>query len=152
MKKFILVLALIVSTVVFALNTTSTVNQATMQPRNGQMVDNDGKIVNEVNGLSKIQFNSTASTLNYLSTFDSQIKIIEIELHYTAAVTGTVTVTKKFATANYNTVRKTATLTSNTDIAITDVIYLDKGDQINIVGTGGTTPVYVTITYSKVVR
>lgn len=152
MKKIIVLLVLIVSTMCLALPLTSTGNQANLAARNGQMYDNDGKIVNEVSSLTKIQFSDTASTLNYLSTFDSQIKIVEIELHYTSAITGTVTVTKFFSTTNYNTLRKSVTLTSTSDLVITDQIYLDKGDQITIVGSGDTTPVYVTITYSKVVR
>jgi hypothetical protein len=119
------------------------------------MKDN-GVLTNEADSVKIVQTtqNLTAGALNYTTAFADSVRILEIEIHFEAAVTETVNITKVFATTTYNTLRKTQALTTATDFVYTDVIYLDKNSKLNIACTNGTatTNARVTITYSTLAR
>ena len=127
-----------------------------MSHRNGQLMKNDGTVVNEVDSTTTVQLTQdlSAAALNYTSTFDKSLKIIGIYIHTDVAVTETVTISKVFTTATYTTLIRTVSLSGNQDIFYNNPVYLDSDSEINITCTNATatTNIRVTLIYSEVVR
>lgn len=155
MKKLIGILFVILCVSLFALPANSVVRQSGLAPVNGQLVDDDGNVVNQVNAVTKLQFghNFSSGALNWASTFGFTCKIVEVEIHFSVPVSGTVTISKKYADGTTAIVRKIAALSSSQDVVFNDVIFLDKGSQLSI-SCNAPTPVttaVVGVSYSRLV-
>ena len=157
MKKLCMVLALgiLVCLPLFGLTVGSTVKQSGLAPVNGQLVDDDGNIVNQVNSVSKLQFTHdfASEDLNWTSTWGFTCRVVEIEIHFAQPVTGNIVISKKYADGTTAIIRKIAALTNNQDLVFNDVIFLDKGSQLSIKCSGPTpvTTAVIGISYSKLV-
>lgn len=135
MKKLCLLIWMMLLAVnVFAILPNSVVKQSGLAPMNGQLVDDDGNVVNQVNSVSKVQFTHDFSSGNlaWLSAFGFTCRIMEIEIHFAEPVTGSLIISKKYADGTTTVVRKIATLSGNQDVVFNDVIFLDKGSQLLI--------------------
>jgi hypothetical protein len=130
---------------------------SSMGARNGQLYKNDGSVVNEVDNVKTLQFQhnfTTEGALDFTTTFDNSVRVLEVEINFDDTVTETLKITKIFENTDYNTLRKSVSLLSNASFVFNDVIYLNEGQQINITCTAdtATTIANITITYSNLVR
>lgn len=155
----IMILAVIIgimSSFVFAYSTNYTGDIKTMAPNNGQLMKNNGTLVNEADSIYVIQntYSLTSAAINYTTAFTDSAKILEVEIHFDAPVTETVTITKVFSNTAYNTVRSTTSLTGSSNYVFNDAVFLASGQQLKIQCTNATalTDARVTITYTKLVR
>lgn len=157
-KIFSFMLMMLLCNFVFAVNE-DYVNPyiGSMGARNGQLYKNDGSVINEVDNVKTLQFQhnfTTDGALDFVTTFDSPVRVLEVEINFDDTVTETLKITKIFEDTDYNTLRKSVSLLNNASFVFNDVIYLDKEQQINITCTAdtATTIANVTITYSNLVR
>jgi len=93
------------------------------------------------------QILSTAA-LNAVTAFGKKWKCLEINIHFGAAVTETVTITRDSKNgSNYDTVIKTESLTTATDFSWDCEKYCAAGDEIRVQCTAATatTTAYLTI-------
>lgn len=156
MKKLILAIMMVMTAICFAYSTDYTTDIKKWAPNNGQVIKNDGTLVNESDSIYTTTTTQalTAGALSFTTAFTGSAKVVEIEIVFSSAVTETVTITKIFADTNYNTVRKVESLVANTSFVFNDPIYLNSGQQIKIQCTNATATATarVTVTYSKLVR
>lgn len=92
----------------------------------------------------------SAAVLALTTSFARPWRLKEVNIHFSAAVTETVTVTRdEFTGANYDTVLKTEALTSATDFTWRPEggVLLKRGDEIKVGCTNATATqtAYVTI-------
>ena len=97
----------------------------------------------------------SAATLNYTTTLTRQFRLDEILIHFNAATTETITITKDSAKgANYDTVLRKRAIAAETDFVFRPEQPIDfqAGDNVKVQCTNanGVNVAYVTIKTSEI--
>jgi hypothetical protein len=109
-KIFSFMLMILLCNFVFAVNE-DYVNPyiSSMGARNGQLYKNDGSVVNEVDNVKTLQFQhnfTTEGALDFTTTFDNSVRVLEVEINFDDTVTETLKITKIFENTDYKHVKK----------------------------------------------